>query len=537
MAKLDKLDIMYERKKFFKIVFPTLEPGEYIRVFQNNKTELEQDREKTIYSNVEFFNNIDDMNEYIEKKKFNKNTYFNLSTTDGKSGEFESLKTRSVLAFDFDKKDNEGLTVQDIVNRFKDIKLWYHVIVDSGHGFHTYTCIESTTDLQKVDELQCILGTKLKADMGAVKTTQILRCPFSFNIKYKPTKQVNIIFQYDKSTIKRYSINNLYNRFCTAAKTSKADNIGNKATEYTLKNHSKIKPCIANILAKGSFEGNRNADLQKIVVTLRRLNKSLSEVQYICKEWNSKNKPQLAEHELTYQVKNLYDNMLQVSYECKGCKHTNECFSVIESDFEYIEGEDIVTIEYKVAKKLKYSRRSKMGGNELLIFNVLKHFDKELSIDDIIKHLTYDNKCRLSLKTIRDTLNKLLEDDLIIQHKGIKKQGIKDTYTINQIRAKADTIFKMSYFPTLICIYRIITPGELRLYTHMRYKHDLAVKDGKAKGNIFRINQVELAEDLKTDQAKVSRMIQGLIKAKILEIWETKINDKGFEYHTYRLVK
>ena len=54
---------------------------------------------------------------------------------------------------------------------------------------------------------------------------------------------------------------------------------------------------------------------------------------------------------------------------------------------------------------------------------------------------------------------------------------------------------------------------------------------------ILRINQEELAKDLGVDKSTISRNIEGLIEAKILDIWETKINDNGFMYYTYRLNK
>ena len=71
----------------------------------------------------------------------------------------------------------------------------------------------------------------------------------------------------------------------------------------------------------------------------------------------------------------------------------------------------------------------------------------------------------------------------------------------------------------------------------MRYKHHLLIKEGKEKGNIFRINQSELANDLGITQQRVSVMINNLIESKILDIWENKINDKGFVYYTYKLNK
>jgi len=73
--------------------------------------------------------------------------YFTLATTNGAGGTKQDLKTRTVLAFDFDKKDlGQDFNHIDIINRFKAIGLWYHILVDSGHGYHAYTCIEPTQE-------------------------------------------------------------------------------------------------------------------------------------------------------------------------------------------------------------------------------------------------------------------------------------------------------------------------------------------------------------------------------------------------------
>lgn len=529
---MDKLDIQIQQKKFFKIVYGdligeggNLKENNYIRIFQT----------KDNFSKVKFFNNVDDLVQYTSSHTYNLNTYFTLSTTTGESGTEKDLQYRAVLAFDFDKKDlGENFSYKDIMERFKSLGLWYHILIDSGHGFHTYTCVEPTQDLHKVQEVQKAIGKLLGADLNALKSTQILRVPYSFNVKDKP-KQVNIIKMFEKDTIKRYSIDKLYNRFCCNARD---EEIGNRATKFVLNNSYSIRPCIQQILKNGSIEGHRNEDLQKIVITLKRLNKSLNDIKQVCREWNSKNNPTLTDYELKYQVEYIYNNISQCSYNCRGCKYTNECFNKTESDFIFDDAEDIINIEYKVAKKLKYTKRGLyMNGNELLIFNVLKHWGKELNIDEIIKHLTYKNKCALSEKTIRDTLKKLEDKKFIIKKKGIKKQGIKDTYKINTIKCDIDKTFNISYFPTLICIYGIIRTEDLRLYHYMRYKHDVLLKDNKANGNIFRINQDELAKDLMLDKSSISRSIKKLLETKILEIWDIKKNEKGFDYYTYRLVK
>jgi CTP-dependent riboflavin kinase len=157
--------------------------------------------------------------------------------------------------------------------------------------------------------------------------------------------------------------------------------------------------------------------------------------------------------------------------------------------------------------------------------------------NDIIKHLTYKGKCALSEKTIRETLSELCEENYITKKQGTKKLGVSDTYKINIIIANINNIFSMSYFPTLICIYGIITPEDLRLYTYMRYKLDESIKEDKSHGNIFTISQEDLAKDLDVSQPRISEMINNLIESKILEIWEVKFNNNGYKYYTYRLVK
>lgn len=184
-----------------------------------------------------------------------------------------------------------------------------------------------------------------------------------------------------------------------------------------------------------------------------------------------------------------------------------------------------------------------MNGNQLFIYNVLlNNKDRDLNIDEITELITFKQKNKvknivMSEKTLRDTIKELLSNDYISVTKGNARAGIKDTYKVNTVRCKIDKEFTISYFATLSVIWGIITTEELRLYTHMRYKHDLLVKEGKAKGNILRINQDELAKDLGVDKSTISRNIEGLIESKILDRWETKVNENGFMYYTYRLNK
>ncbi|WP_298845922.1 hypothetical protein [uncultured Clostridium sp.] len=534
------LDKQIEMKQFFKSLYAQeivsgnkLKDNQYIRVFQNNKTNIEKDK---IFSKIEFFNNIDDLVSY-SSVAYGLNTYFTLATTKNKeNGQEENLHTRYFLAWDFDKKDlGENFSCKDIVEKFKSIGLWYHVLVDSGHGYHAYTCIEPTQDIKKVLEVQKVLCDRLVADTNSTKTTQILRIPYTYNIKEK-VKRVNIIKIFKEDTIKRYNIDKLYNKYCCNAK----DNKDSRVTQYTI-NNTRLKPCVIDILKQGSGDGSRNIDLQKIVVSLRLRNKSKNDILHICTEWNTKNNPKMSDKELNYQVNDMYKNLHNASYGCKECKyeHDEKCFSKVVSDFEHTENE--IIIENKIAKQLKYTSRKGvkyMNGNKLLIFNVMKNnIESGLYTDQIVKLITpRKGRCTLSKPVLIETLKSLVGDNTINKTKGNSRAGIKDFYSINAIKCDIDENFSVSYLATVLCINKVISTDELRLYYHMRYRQHLLVQEGEAQGNLYQVKQTELAKDLGVTQPRISAIVKRLIENHLLDIYYKGISkNNGFEYNIYKL--
>lgn len=522
---MDKLDIMARQKQFFKVVYGdlfgdggNLQENNYIRIFQA----------KDDFNKVEFFNNIDDLVGYTANRCYDINTYFNLGTTNGESGQEKDLLHRSVLAFDFDKKDlGEDFTYKDIMERFKSIGLWYHVLNDSGHGFHAYVCIEPTTDLQKVQEVQKAIGKLLGADLNAIKSTQVLRVPYTYNVKDKP-KRVNIIKMFPKDTIRRYSIDKLYNRFCCSVKDKE---IGDRATQYTL-NNTNIPPCIIELLNNGSPEGTRYEDLQKIVVSLRDRNKTLADIKQVCKEWAHKSNYR---DSLDNRIDNIYNNRKYISMDCKGCKHSHECWNKIESNFNYSPGEVLLNMSETHTSKLKASNRKGgkvMESNDLLIYCILKNHADGLYRDEIVKELTYKDKCRLSKNTLTKALQSL-EDNGFIEVSGKPK-----LYKLKDIRTKIELTYNISFGATYECIKGAISTEELRLYNYMRYLHNKQQRENpKAlKGNLFQFKQTDLAKDLGVTQPRISDMINNLLEEKLLSIWyrqPSKFN--GFDFYIYRL--
>ena len=529
---MEQIEREYRQKKFFKTIFRGIDfKKEKIRVYQNTDT----------FNKVMFFNDIDELVKYTSKSIFNVNTYFQIASINisAESGQATDLNSRYCLAFDFDKKDNLNLNAKEILLRFKQLKLHYHALVDSGNGYHAYVCINKTDNLEMVQEVQNVLCNKLNADKNAIKSTQVLRVPYTFNIKNESNKkQVNIIKIDDRNSkqFKAYDIDFLYKMNCDTVKDKAI--LDDTNIKYTLSN-TNIPPCIIKKLKNGSAEGERYEDLQKIVVTLRNRNKTLTDIKQIIKEWNKKSN---YNDNLDNRIENIYKNRKYISYNCKDCDHSKECFNKIESDFKYSNDEIIINIEDKIAKQLKASNRKgvkNMNGNKLLIFNVLKNNIEGLYTDEIVKLITpRRGKPALSKPTLIKTLNSLVDDNTIIKKKGNARAGIKDFYKINSIKCDIANTFDISYLATVLCINKVISTDELRCYTHMRYKQHLEVKDNKAQGNLFRINQTELAKDLGVTQQRISEMIKGLLDSHLIDIYYRGVSkNNGFEYNVYRLNK
>lgn len=530
----DTLDKKFKIKKFLMTLYQesitsgnNLKDNEYIRIYQNNKRNQMSFDE---FSKKEFFNNIDDVVSYVTKKNvYNLNTYFTLATTDGNGGTLENLQYRYCLAFDFDKKDYDSLTHKYIMNKFNQLKLHYHCLIDSGNGYHAYMMIEKTNDIKLVEQVTKTIAEKLGADLNACKTTQSLRIPYTYNIK-DTKKLVRIIKLYDKETIKRYDIEKLAKRFCRDVKTKTDTNI-----KYAL--NSNIKPCVAYTLEHGSKEGYNNHDLQRIVVELRKKNKTLAQIKVICAEWNNKNEKSWSDNELNYQVEYMYNNLTHVKFECDNCNKKDNCYSVIETDFNYTDDEKLLTVSETAMKALKKAKRKGvkcMEGNGLVIYGILKLHNQGLYRDEIIKELTYKKKCRFSEPTITKAL-KNLEDNGFIEVETVCK---KKLYRLVNTRNKVELTYNISFGATFECVKGNITTEELRLYNYMRYlQHKEQRENSKAlKGNLFQMTQRDLAKEFGVTQQNISLMINNLLEEKLMSIWYRQTsNNNGFDYYVYTL--
>jgi len=505
-------------KNFFTSVYGplighdgSLEGKQYIRVFQQKEGDTKQ----------AYFNALEGLVDYLSDprgKDFN--SYFNLATTDGQGGKTGNLVKRTALGFDFDKKkEAEGFNHKDVTERFKKIGLYYHALIDSGHGYHAYTMIEPTDDLQAVQAVQEQLGKQLKADKEALKKTQVLRAPGTLNNKEKP-KPVNIIFL--EQDIKRKSIKDLYERHCKVS-------VDNKVTSGLLQN-TNIPLCIVDILTNGSSKGTRYSDLKKIVVTLRQRNKTLNEILETVKEWAVKSG---FNDNLEYRAHHIYDNLKYARLDCEGCKYFAKCRG-IQSDFNF--PLESITMTETRARTLKESRRKgvkTMSGNALLVYGILENHNDGLFRNQIIKEITHKGTTILSPKTLTAALDNLEENGFISSTTGKRK-----FYKVEPIRSKIELTFTLSYAAVYEAAKGMISTEELRLYTYMRYLHNVQQReDFKAlRGNLFQINQTDLAKDLGVTQGRISKMIESLLNNRMLTIYyQQPSKNNGFAINVYRL--
>ena len=131
---------------------------------------------------------------------------------------------------------------------------------------------------------------------------------------------------------------------------------------------------------------------------------------------------------------------MSLELNCKDCIEFNSCYSRVVSDFEFIEGEELLLIPHKHTKDLKYKKRKgakMMKANDLFIYSVLlNNKSKELTKDDITYLITdkTTNKVAMSSETLRKTLVSLLDNGYIEVIKGVKKLGIADKYKVNEVR-------------------------------------------------------------------------------------------------------
>ena len=526
-------DIKQKMLEFFTTIFRGIDFNkEYIRIAILNDS----------FTRITFYNDFNRLVNYCYNNRYN-NLYFQLATvktdTDGKE---DNLCKRYCLSLDYDKKElGENFGIENINHLFiNELKIYAHFIVNSGHGYHVYTCIEPTTDIIKVNSVQKVLANKTGADLNAVKTTQLLRVPYTYNMKNKEDiRQVKLIKSSNYND-ERFNVKNIdfyYDKNCNSKVQNTAEGENKKyiSIEYAL-GSSNLPLCIEKILKEGSEEGNRYYDLTNIVVALRLCGKSLNYIKDVVKEWATKSN---FNDKLDYRTESIYHNKKSLEIDCKGCKH--RCTKEITSNFEYKPNEPLINVDIKMLSKLNkplgsVEKMKKLTGNEFLVYTVIKNANKELFTSDIVKLMTFKKKCRISKPTLQKALKGLTDKGIInCKEVGGNKGNV---YSLIPHKIKETELITVSYFATILCLSGGISADELKFYYYLRYLLEKQNVLDSTTGNILKLRMSDIAREYGVTKAQVSNLISELIEGKILEIYSvTTSKTNGYDYYTYKLIK
>lgn len=488
--------------KFMEFLFADKDKDEYICVFGTDKTDTNK-------STTKHFKGIKNAINYINKIRGYYNVYVSLATTDGTGRATENLLSRNVIALDFDIKDlGTGFNYKDIMHIFKQQGLYYHMLVNSGNGFHVYLKTDRTEDISTLVEINKAICQRVGADINACKTTQVLRVPNTYNYKDDAKKQVRGIFQADK--IINYNADNLYKKFVFNTKIEET-NLKYVATKN-------MPPCIIEIL-KGVAEGERDFCLGRLTKYFQLQNNSYNQALAIIKEWNNRNTPPIADNSLEYHFKKYWEG----NYLLMGCKTDDPSIQSIISkycnQFEcnkgdkfeaiYTNGDELIRFSYKELDRMKFKKGRKimLNGNHVVLITILRQQVQGLNYKQLEEELTstITGKCCMSKKTILNVLDELKELGIIDKFEGNRKT-IPTLYKIKDIDLVEKEHLAINHHAIRRYIDGAVGQSALRVYVYMKYRLQ--------KGE--NVVQEEIADNLGITQQALSKTMKELERARYI---------------------
>lgn len=495
---------MKRQREFFEFIFADKSKDEFITIFATRKDNLEVTTEK-------HYKTITGAIEYVNKIKNHWNVYVNLATTDGLGRSTENLRSRNVIALDFDLKQmGDKFNHKDLIHIFKQQGLYYHMLINSGNGYHVYLKTDRTTDLTKLVEVNKVICNRLGADSNACKITQVLRVPNTYNYKAATRKQVRLIFHAEN--IRNYNLDKLYQKYV----------FNTKLEETNLKYVStkNMPPCISSIL-QGVSEGERDFCLGRLTKYLQMQNNSYRQALAIIQEWNLKNNPPLADNKLEYHFRKYWEG----NYLLMGCKTDDagiqaiinkycdqfECNKIDKYEAIYTNADELISFSYKELDTIRFKKRGSvmLNGNHIVLITILRQQEQGLNYKQLEQELTstITKKCCMSNKTILKALDELKELGIIDKIEGNRKT-IPTLYKIKDINSIEKEHLSINHHAIRRYIDGAVGQSALRVYVYMKYRLQ--------KGD--NVVQEELARDLSMTQQAVSKAMKELERARYITI-------------------
>lgn len=520
---------------FYKILFDidettndfALEDNEYIRIVA-----IKSDNKDVIIT--KFFKHKSEIQEFVNKYKYNFNIYIGLSTTKGRGGTLEFMYKRRVLMVDFDRKDYSLYkTVEDFSRHIKArIKiLFLHMVVDSGNGYHFYIATNQLKNTQRMADVNKALGEILGADLKATLSTQIARLPTSLNLKDKENpKPVTIVANNLESAPDKFRRYNLLKIENFIERYSRNTEILNKAPQTSPQEYKKCSSyyCIEAMLSQGVNQGERNFALGREVKYLKDV-KGYTEFNALkaVQDWNLRCNPPKSPQIIEHDFKLYWDG----NYKLLGCNVPNPkdqqtiyrfCDkSKCNAIFENTKNDEIEGVELAFDNNiLKNTYLRNLSGYHYMIISILDFHKKPMRRQDIVRGLTgrKTKVCCISDNTLRSVLNDLINKKLI------KFDDCK-LYSLETIPNYGAGYTRYYYSATLLLVNKVITPKEFLVYLCL-------IRNLKANKNVV---YDSLADDLDMDKGDISRAVCGLYEAGCLTI-DKSYNEKGKIYNVYKIV-
>lgn len=505
-----------------------LEEDEYIRIVA--KKSCKENDDVTI---MKFFKTKTEIAEFVESHKFVFNIFIGLSTTKGQGGKAENMYKRKVLFFDFDRKDYP--TYKEVKHFSYHIKkalptLFYHMIVDTGHGFHYYVAVDSENHKRIVND-NAEMGKIIGTDVGALLSTQIARLPTTINLKDEDDKKpVSIVINnletrpdkfkpYKLSTIERIINLDKQNKKILENLQPLPSRSFEKCTSYY---------CVEAMMAEGVEEGNRNFALGRITNYLRDIKGYTQSVSLkMVQEWNLRCKPPKP----TNIIEQDFNSYWNGKYKLLGCRVPDEkhqklinqfcdkskCYSIFEeTERGIVEAEDLMYDN----NVLKNTYLRQLNGYHYMVLSVMDFYGKPINRRNLKNALTSrKGKLCISENTLREVLQTLIDKKFISYDENYK------VYSIEEKANYGAGYTRYYYSAVTMLINRIISSKEYLVYLCL-IRNLQQNKD---------VTYDTIADNLDMDKGNISGYIKGLYDAGVILI-DKHYNEKGREYNIYRIV-
>lgn len=229
-------------KDFFEFLYPNLSvSGQVIEIRPIRVADNIPDLSERLFSN--------DISKIINHSdKLDKNGSFHvffecpMLKSSARRGIKSNISGFSFLYADIDpkKKDATGniikeFTKKELLERINKFPIEPSVIVDSGNGFHCYwSLLFPIKNIQVASNLLDAICFNIGGDNNAIRTTQLLRVPYTHNRKNGKASLCKVVSFNDK----RYSLDVFYNNLNME---NVPKNIGNRTDQEYIETKASIK--------------------------------------------------------------------------------------------------------------------------------------------------------------------------------------------------------------------------------------------------------------------------------------------------------